>query len=142
MKAVAPRTLYRAMSLTQDNAIKSMTTGYRTLDNVSLGSGALYAVGFNPVELDKTYAAYEAVRKDQRAKQLLTAEFGDQLAQAWESGDDVMATRIFTRALATGVDTSSILRSAKSRMERGEETQLGYALGKAKGDTGWEFMVE
>lgn len=145
VRALAPRTIYRAMSAAEDQSIKSLNTGYRVLDNVSLGDSLLYGVGFNPVELDKTYAAYDSVRKNQQAKRDMTTEFGRQLAEAWENGDNMAATAIFTRAMATGVDTSSVLKSAKARTERQESTVLDFALGQDKtGEAAeaWGFAVD
>jgi hypothetical protein len=145
VRALAPRTLYRAMSVSEDSAIRSLNTGYRVLDNVSVGDSLLYSMGFNPVDLDKAYEAYGAIRKEQTKKRERTGELGRQLADAWTDGDDVMASRVFTSAMALGIDTASVMRSAKSRMERGEQTQLDFVLdndktGQAAED--WGFVLE
>lgn len=127
VRALAPRTIYRAMAAAENGAIRSMASGY-DVARLGPGSNALYALGFNPTELEKTYAVYEQVRNNQNKKKALVTEFGKTLAQAWEDGDNVLATRVFTRATAVGVDTSSVLRSARARGERAEETQLEYAI--------------
>lgn len=145
VRALAPRTVYRAMSAAEDNAIRSLNTGYRVLDEVSLGDSLLYSMGFNPVELDKTYTAYSEIRKDQQKRKNLTSEYGRQLAEAWENGDNTAATRVFTSAMATGIDTSSVLRSAKARMERQETTTLEFTIGKDKSGEAaqdWGFVVD
>lgn len=125
VRALAPRTIYRAMSIGQNQAIHSMATGY-DVARLGVGGALMYSAGFNPTELEKTYAAYGEIRDNQRAKQEMVQQFGESLAEAWESGDDRMASRVFTRALATGVDTSSVLRSAQSRQLRGQKTQLEF----------------
>lgn len=145
VRALAPRTIYRAMSAAEDNAIRSLNTGYRVLDEVSLGDSLLYSMGFNPVELDKTYTAYAAIRKDQQQRKNLTSEYGRQLAEAWENNDNTAATRVFTSAMATGVDTSSVLKSAKARMERQETTTLEFTIGQDKSGEAaqdWGFVVD
>lgn len=126
-RALAPRTIYRAMSAGQDGAIRSMNTGY-DVARLGLGSNALYALGFNPTELEKTYEVYGTIRGNQTKKKEMTQEFGKTLAQAWAEGDTVLANRVFARAMAVGVDTSSVLKSAKSRGERQQETQLEYTM--------------
>jgi len=144
-RALAPRTVYRAMSAGEDNAIRSLNSGYRVVDNVSMGSSLLYAMGFNPVDLDKSYAAYEDVRKDQNRKRETVTEMGRQMAEAWEAGDNQAATTIFTRAMAMGIDTSSVLRSAKARAERSEVTQLDFAVGRDRSGEAaaeWAFAVD
>lgn len=126
VKALAPRTIYRSMQLSQDLAIKSLTTGYDVTKPLGLGSALLYGAGFNPTELEKTYEVYNAIRDNQAAKKELVTSYGEALATAWESGDDRLANRIYARAQATGVDMSSVLRSAQARTARGEETQLEF----------------
>lgn len=132
IRALAPRTLYRAMSVAEDHAIKSLNNGYRVLDNVSLGDSLLYSFGFNPVELDKTYAAYNQLRTKQQDMRAATMELGRQLGEAWENNDNTLATRVFSSAMAQGLDIGSVQRSAKARLERGETTQLEFIIGKDK----------
>jgi hypothetical protein len=93
------------------------------------GTAALYALGFNPTELEKTYEVYNQIRTRQEDEKRTVQELGQTLAQAWEDGDDTLANRVFVRALEIGVDTSSVLRSAQARTERMTETQLEYTAG-------------
>lgn len=142
IRALAPRTIYRSLAASEDHAIKSLNNGYRVMDNVSLGDALLYSFGFNPVELDKTYTAYNAIRKDQKQAKEMTVELGRQLGEAWENNDNEMPSRIFASAIAQGLDTGSVIRSAKARLERGQETQLEFTIGKDKsGDAAsWDFV--
>ncbi len=140
VKALAPRTIYRSMQLSQDLAIKSLTTGYDVTKPMGLGTALLYGAGFNPTELDKTYEVYNEIRNNQSAKKELVTSMGEALATAWESGDDRLANRIYLRAQATGVDTSSVLRSAQARTKRGEDTQLEFqAKPEDRDDFGFAF---
>ncbi len=145
VRALAPRTLYRAISASENNAIRSLNTGYRVLDNVSVGDALLYSLGFNPVDLDKNYAAYADIRKTQDSRRNAVSELGRQLAEAWAGGDDTLASRVFVSAMAQGLDTASVMRSAKARTERGEQTQLDFAIGKDKtGEAAqdWGFVLD
>lgn len=138
-RALAPRVIYRAMALGQQGAIRSMSTGY-DVAKLGLGGAAMYTAGFNPTELDKAYQVYSEVREDQAAKKAMVQEFGEGLAQAWENKDDNLANRIYTRAMATGVDMSSVLRSAQSRQLRQQQTQLNYSASpQDKQDYSFEF---
>lgn len=140
VRALAPRSIYRAMAAGENGAIRSMATGY-DVARLGPGSAALYALGFNPTELEKTYEVYEKVRTSQTKKKAMTQEFGKTLAQAWADGDTVLANRVFARAMAVGVDTSSVLRSAEARTERGEETQLEFAA-SPEDQAQYGFMFE
>lgn len=126
IRALAPRSVFRAMAAGENGAIRSMSSGNDVI-RLGPGSAALYAMGFNPTELDKTYEVYEQVRGSSQKKKALTQEFGKTLAQAWADGDAVLANRVFARATAVGVDTSSVLRSAKAIGEKREVTQLEAA---------------
>jgi hypothetical protein len=140
IRALTPRTVYRAMAAGEDGAIRSMATGY-DVARLGPGSAALYALGFNPTELEKTYAVYDKVRSSQVRKRALTQEFGRSLAQAWEDGDQALANRVFARSMAVGIDTSSVLRSARARQDRAEETQLEYAISPEE-QSDFAFMFE
>lgn len=126
IRGLAPRTMFRAMAAATEGSVKSMSTGYKVLDEVSPGTSALYAAGFNPMELEKTYEVYGEIRKDQNKKRELVSQYGQTLAQAWKNKDYDLANEVFARALATGTDTSSVLRSAQARTKRAGETQLEF----------------
>lgn len=140
VRALAPKTLYRALSLSQGNAIRSMNSGYRVMDNVSIGDAALYAAGFNPVELEKTFQAYNEIKDDQAAKKATMKGLGEAMANAIQAGDQEEMTRIYARTTALGLDTSTVLRSAEARNRRAATTQLDYAASaQDKEDFSWMF---
>lgn len=138
-RAVAPRVLYRALAAGEAGSIRSLQNGYRVIDDVSMGSALLYSLGFNPAELDRTYAAYGEVRQAEDKRRKMTAEMGRAMADALENGDHALATRVWTRALATGISSESVMRSAEARMKRGEQTQLEYSLGDDRRGE-WSFL--
>lgn len=125
-RALAPRTIYRAMSVNQDNAVRSMMNG-NNIAMLSPGDSLAYAAGFNPTELERTYEVYSEVRGSQDKKKMLVSVLGRNLADALEAGDSVNAQRILSRATIIGVDTSSVLRSAKAREKVREGTMLDHA---------------
>lgn len=141
MRAFAPRTLYRAMAVGQDGALRSMATGNPVMQNLGMGDHLLYAAGFSPTELEKTYNVYNKIKDQQATKRAMTVEFGQTLAQAWETDDDRLASRVFVRAMAVGVDTSSVLRSARARMQRQTDTSLNLTATPEDQDT-YSFMFQ
>jgi hypothetical protein len=128
-RALLPRTIYRGISAAEDNAIRSLQSGYKVLDDVSIGTAALYAAGFNPVLLDKTYAAYEEVRNDERKRRDRIKAYGRGIAEAMDAGDEGRAGQLLARGMAEGLDISSISRSVTARTTRLEQTQLESQLG-------------
>jgi hypothetical protein len=140
-RAFAPRTIYRAMQLTQDHAVKSATTGYDVTHPLGLGSAAAYAMGISPTELQKTYEVYSQIKDKQDKQKELTQQLGKTMAQALQSGDDRLANRALVRAMALGIDTSSVLRSAASREERQGQTQL-EAQASVEDQENYNFMFD
>ncbi len=128
-RALLPRTIYRGISTAEDNAIRSLQSGYKVVDDVSIGTAALYAAGFNPVLLDKTYAAYEEVRNDEQKRRDRIKAYGRGIAEAMDAGDEGRAMQLLTRGMAEGLDVSSISRSVTARTTRLEQTQLESQLG-------------
>lgn len=123
-RALAPRTIYRAIAASQNGEISSPTTGAPVIEDLSPGARAAYAFGFNPVDLDKTYAVYSEIRDDQAAQKDAVSALGRALADAWNADDQDAADRINARAMALGLDYSSVLRSAKAFDKRSQVTQL------------------
>jgi hypothetical protein len=128
-RALLPRTIYRGIAAAEDNAIRSLQSGYKVVDDVSLGTAALYAAGFNPVLLDKTYAAYEEVRNDEQKRRDRIKAYGRGIAEAMDAGDEGRAGQLLARGMAEGLDISSISRSVTARTTRLEQTQLESQLG-------------
>lgn len=141
MRAFAPRTIYRAMQLTQDGAIKSATTGYDVTHPMGLGGALAYAAGVSPTELQKTYEVYSQIKDKEADQKELTQQLGKTLAQAIENNDDRLANRVYIRSLALGLDVSSVLRSATSREARAGQTQLeAQASPQDQEDYGFMFQ--
>lgn len=139
-RALAPRTIYRAMSVNQDNAVRSMMNG-NNIAMLSPGQALGYAAGFNPTELEKTYEVYSMVRDSQEKKKTLVTTLGRRMADALEAGDSVEAEAILKRATIIGVDTSSVLRSAKARQKIREGTMLTHAASD-EDKQNFDFMFE
>jgi hypothetical protein len=126
-RATLPRTVYRAIAAGEDNAIRSLQTGY-DVSKVSVYEATLYGFGFNPVQVDKAYAAVSDMKNDQRKARERQTAFGRAIAESLDAGDSVLATRMYYRAMAEGVDMSSLARSVDTRRQRLAETQLEQGL--------------
>jgi hypothetical protein len=124
VRALAPKTLYRAMAVAQDHAVHSMSTGFPITHDLGLGGALLYTAGLNPVELEKTYDVYNDIRDDQQKRKDQTTALGKAMAQALDAGDGAEANRILARTMAIGLDTSSVMRSATALQTRKQDTQL------------------
>lgn len=115
IRALAPRALYRALSVAETNAVQSMNTGYPIVDNLSIAERVLYGVGVNPLHVEKSMRATDELWRDQTKLKSATERMGIAWAQAVERGDDAMLTNITYQAIAQGVDLGSVIKSAQVR---------------------------
>lgn len=140
IRALAPRTLYRGLAVSQDHALRSLNTGYRVLDNVSMGDALAYTMGFNPTRLEKAYDVYAQIRDDQALAKQTVSQLGEAMAYAEENGDNDEMTRIYYRATLLGLDPASVMRSADSRKRRMDKSQLeNSASPEDRANYSWMF---
>lgn len=114
VKAFAPVVLQRAMAVDED-VVRNISTGLPSAKGLSYYDRLMYQVGMQPVMLERQMAATDALYRDKIKMQAATRAFGDALADAWRSQDYRGADSIIQRAIAQGVDISSVLRSATTQ---------------------------
>jgi len=119
-RAVAPKTIYRMMQTTEDEAIKSLSTGNPVIKDVGVMDKVLFGAGFNPVKLEKAYAVADELWRDQAKMRKAVQTMGEAMSHAYARGDQKEINQIVQNALALGVDLSSVERSALSRLSKAE----------------------
>lgn len=120
-RALAPKTLYRAIAAAEDNSIRSLTTSYPTIQNVGLGDRLAYTFGFNPVELEKAYSVSNELWRDKEKRAKAVARYGEQVAIAYKENDQEALKALLMKATAEGIDVSSIERSASTRLDKAQK---------------------
>lgn len=118
MQAFLPRAMFRAAAATEGDYIKSMKTGYPQIRDVSTASQLVHAMGVNAVEVERYQKTANDLWKDRERRMQLTATIGDGMAQAYLAGDREEQTRLAHRALALGLDLSSVATSMNTRLRR------------------------
>ena len=116
VRALAPKTFYRAVQSAESDVLRSLTSDNVQIENVGLLHKAMFMMGFNPNELEMGYKVSEQLWNDQNAKKSATAAFGKAWLEAMENDDSDEMERLQVRAMAQGLDVSSIARSAQQRM--------------------------
>lgn len=124
MQAFAPRAFFRAFASVEGDYIKSMSTGYPQVRGVSPLSKFLYGAGFNQVEVERQQVAARELWKDDAARRLTEQQMGIALADAKLNGDWDEMERINQRAIAMGVPTTSVYKSAMTRLRREQNQDL------------------
>lgn len=124
LQGYAPRALWRLFSTTEGDAIKSMSSGYPQIRNVSGMAQLAYSVGLNPVEIEEQQDAARYLWKDQEAQKAAIGAYGQRFALAMQARDSDEMTRVILEAQARGIPLSSVAKSAQTRMRREQQHDL------------------
>jgi len=118
LQGYAPRALWRLFATTEQDAIKSMSSGYPQVRGVSDGARLAYTLGFNPVEIEAHQDEARILWKDQQAQRAAISAYGARYAQAFLGRDTDEMTRVIMEANAKGLPLTSVAKSAQTRMRR------------------------
>lgn len=127
-RALMPKFLYRQAQITQEDVLKSLNTGYPSVSGVSLWEKQLYWMGLNPTNVEKQMAVTHQLWKDREARYAAIQAYGEEWASAQQRGDIAMAQNILARAMTSGLDVSSVLRSANARLAKMNEDQINRSF--------------
>jgi len=124
LRAIAPKTIYRVAAAYEENAIKSLRNSLPQMNDASIGERAMYMAGFTPIALERKFRVADELYNKQQTQRQLVQTFGEALWQAQQDKDWVLAQKITARAIAQGVDFSSVLRSVQARTVKGNEDMI------------------
>jgi hypothetical protein len=126
-RAFLPSTFYRIMSVESDT-IRSPTTGYPMVKDLSLYERTLYRLKLNPVDVDKAMAVSNRLYAKREEKRAAVATLGEAFTNAQMKGDSAEMAMVVRQAMVWGLDTSSVLKSAAVRMAKHREDMInrGY----------------
>lgn len=127
VRATAPRTFYRFISTTQDNALRSLKTQGRLVGPLTFSQRAAYTLGMTPLEIDKYFSAADEAWRSTDARRNAVDTLGAALADAQLSGDVGSQNAALGQALRAGV-LDSVVRSASSRVRIQTEDQMDRQL--------------
>ena len=121
LRALAPRSIYRAIQAAQSEQLKSLNTGYPISDVLSTGERIAYGIGFNPLYLEKTQRASNELWRDQEKRRSLVSAMGKAWADALSSADSDNMTKIVNQVVAHQMDISSVIKSAAAYQAKQRE---------------------
>lgn len=124
IRALAPTTIYRVMGAVQEEGIKSLGSGLPMVMDATPGQKALYMLGFTPVEMERGLAVAEQLFADRDARLAAVKRLGQAYADAMLEGDSQSMRIVLRQAVVSGVDPSSVLRSAQARADKTEKDIL------------------
>lgn len=114
IRALGPKSLYRTMQVIEDESLRSLTTGYPITKNLDMWQRFMYATGFTPVEVDRAYRASDELWRDQNERTKMVQALGEQYYRAQTQHDRVTQQYLLNRAVALGLSSSSVLKSASA----------------------------
>jgi hypothetical protein len=131
MQAYAPRAFFRAFASVEGDYIKSMSTGYPQVRDVSPLSKFLYGAGLNQVDVERQQVAARELWKDKTARRSTIQQLGKALADAQLNKDYDTMEVINQKAVAAGVPVTKVWASARTRVNREQNQDL---MSQYKGD--------
>jgi hypothetical protein len=125
MQGFAPRSLYRAWEAMSQDTLRSAATGYPLVKEFGFGARVMHSLGFRDTDIAIQYAAYESLMRDRNAMRDRVSGFGEAYANASMNGDRVLMQQLLQQAAISGVDISSVMRSAQARMRNAGKDMFG-----------------
>ena len=80
-----------------------------------------YAMGFNPVELEKAYEASGEMWKEKGKMSAQVSRYGQAVSEAYLQNDQKAIKDLFEQAIVQGIPLDSIERSASMRLRNAQE---------------------
>ena len=117
-RALAPKTMYRAIAAFSTAGLKSLNTGYPIVEELGIAGKLSYMMGFTPNEIAKTYEVAGDLRDKKEERARLVSVFGRAYADANIAGDQHEMTRLYTKAQLQGVEWSSVISSSITYMHK------------------------
>jgi len=121
MQALTPRFFIRAMSITEEDYVRSMSTGYPQVRDVSGVGRMLHGMGVNVVEIESMQETSQLLYKHKEKMDSTVRGLGRAYYDAITEGDSEEAQRIVTRAIGLSVPLDKVAKSAMAIKKR-EET--------------------
>lgn len=121
LRAFAPKTVYRTQQVIAEGVINSSSSLYPTQSGLSRTEQLLYALGFNPNNVELGFRAGDELWRDQQKNLLVTQSLGASWADAELRGDWDGLDKIMKRALLEGVDMDKVWKSANVRLGKSRE---------------------
>lgn len=113
-----PRSMSRLYSITEDDAILSMKSGYPTARGVSATTKMLYGLGLNQVDVERYQVAGRELFNKQEEERALLTTFGMEYAQAQAEENTERMKRVMDKSMMLGIDQSRVRKSAMTRTRR------------------------
>jgi len=123
IQAFAPKSIYRTTQVLEGN-LRSLTTGYPMLDKMGLPEAFMYSMGVTPTRVENAYWVNQKLWSDQEKMRESIQERGNAWADAITRRDMATVKRVLADSVAEGVDVSSVIRSAKTRLAKGREDMI------------------
>jgi hypothetical protein len=120
-RALAPRSLYRALQITNDGQMRSLQTGNMIMDNISQPKRIAFSMGATPLDIEKNYAIQNQLWEDQAKTKALIGDYGEALALAWQRKDYPAVNALWREVYENGVPMGSVSSSMVTRMRNETE---------------------
>lgn len=124
--SMGPRSLYRLFAQVEDGALKSIRNGRSIIEGVTPLERGLNAVGLTSTNIARAWETSETLWEDQERRRSLTSGFAEAYSQAMSAQNQQAMSQVINRAIASGVDLSSVMQGAMLRQRNLALPQIPY----------------
>ena len=121
------------MAQVEDGALKAIGNGQPIVSGISYPEQVMNSLGLTPLKIAKAYEASEELWSNREALKAQVQSLGEAYAQAHLAQDQARMTFVLTRAMETGLDLSSVMKSAVARLHREQLPSLPYEFRRTPG---------
>ena len=126
-RALLPRTMYRALSLTENNSIQSMRNGNALTSPMNTPYAMAYTLGISPVSVAKENELADEVWRDNNMRKKMVGDLGELWLHSYElpmKERQELRQNIHKQIWTSGVDFTSVIASAHALRRNREEPSL------------------
>ena len=121
LRAFAPKTVYRTQQILSEGVINSSNSLNPTQSGLSRTEQLLYALGFNPNNVELGFRAGDELWRDHEKNLQVVQSLGSSWADAELRGDWDSLDKIMKRAMLEGIDMDKVWRSARKRVDNAQQ---------------------
>lgn len=130
--ALSPRALYKATAQVEDGALKAIRNGQPIIQGIPFHEKLLNSFGLTPLKISKAYELSEELWSDREKVKASVQSLGEAYAQAHLAQDQARMAFVVSRAVETGLDLSSVMKSAATRLQNQQRPILPYEFRKSR----------
>jgi hypothetical protein len=126
--ALAPRTLYKALGMIEDGALKAASNGQPIISGITTPEWAANSFGLTPLQITKAWELNDRLFTEKDRLSTLVGSLGEAFYQAQLRGDSGVMEEVLRTALLQGAPIPNVMASVRAKLRANAEPSLASGL--------------